>query len=141
MNSFDIYKKATAPQSSKIMQFDTVNKNKQNIQSSAIKGYLLNNYIKKDDISNQEDSFEYILQSSYDNNLLPDNTLPKKSAFNTKKALKPIAILTGATIVGIVGVSACIAKYSNHLAKDERIIRPPDVPRCMNILEEYHHLI
>jgi len=120
------------------MQFDTVNKNKQNIQSSAIKGYLLNNYIKKDDISNQEDSFEYILQSSYDNNLLPDNTLPKKSAFNTKKALKPIAILTGATIVGIVGVSACIAKYSNHLAKDERIIRPPDVPRCMNILEEYH---
>ncbi len=135
MNSFEIYKKATAPQSSKIMQFDTVNKNKQNIRSSAIKGYLLNNYIKKD---NQEDSFEYILQSPPENNFEQPIQKAEKSAFDIKKALLPVAIATGATILGILGISACVTKYSNHLAKDKGVIRPPDLPRSMNIVEEYH---
>ncbi|MBR2068557.1 MAG: hypothetical protein IJ877_02225 [Candidatus Gastranaerophilales bacterium] len=136
MSSFDIIKKAAPPQSSKPMNFDTVIKNKQNIQNAALKGHILNNNIKKD--KQQEDSFDYIIQSSPDNTVLSQEKLPQESAFDVKKAIKPIAIVTGATVLGIIGLSACITKYSNYLANNESVVRPPDLPRSMNILEEYH---
>ncbi len=136
MSSFEIFKKATAPQNAKPMRFDTVRQNKQNLQNATLKGFLLNNNIKKN--AQEEDSFEYILQSSSENYDEPVMELPEKSAFDVKKAIKPVAILTGATIFSIVGISACVAKYSNYLANNEKVIRPPDLPRSMNILEEYH---
>ena len=135
MSSFDIVKRPAQPQSTKPMRFDTVIKNKQNIQNATLKGYLLNNNIKKE---NTDDSFDFILQSSPDNLNTPVMELPERSAFDTKKAIKPVLIVTGATILSIIGISACVAKYSHYLAKNENVIRPPDLPRSMNILEEYH---
>ena len=137
MSSFEVFKKATSPQSSKPMRFDTVNKNRQNIQSATLKGFLLNNNIKKGS-ELQEDSFDFILQSAPDQDDVDiSQEIPKKNEFNTKKAIKPVAIVAGLTIAAAAAISMLIAGYSKHVAI-KKPVRPPDVPRCINILEEPH---
>ena len=133
MSSFDIVKKPKTSQSAKPMRFDTVKQNIKNQQSAALKGYLLNNNIKKD---SEEDSFDYILQSSIDTNSLPFETNIEKNAFDVKKAIKPVAIAAGATILGVLGISAFVKKYSSYIANNKGVVRPPDVPRSINVVEE-----
>lgn len=131
---FEIKKKVFSP-SAPAKTHSSVASNIQNQQSAALKGFLVNNYIKKQPI----DSFETVSDTSNNNNIKKENdTVEQKSAFDAKKAIKPLVVTTLATIGTILGISFCVSKYSNHLASDKGLVRPPDLPRSMNIVEEYH---
>ncbi len=106
----------------------------------AIKGVLLNNYIKKQ--KTPFDNFENISNDL----LIPqdkkeetfDFAIDKKEGFDYKKALKPLVIATGVTLGGIGIVSAAIKNFSSAMAKKPDLIRPGDLARNINILEEPH---
>lgn len=140
MSSFDIFRKANNPMvESKPAQYNTVEQNKQAIENNLIKGYLLNTKIKNQDNIDTFSSFDYIVQSSPNKQELEKyQELPKTSSFDMKKAIKPVVITALATMGAIIGISSCVKQYSKILAKSKSIVRPPDLPRSMNILEEYH---
>jgi len=92
----------------------------------AAKGYILNNQIKpieyKPIVLETNDKFE---------------TKKQEEAFDTKRALKPLALLTGAAIGAIGLISVATRAYSKSLAKLDNV-RPPDLARNINIVEEPH---
>lgn len=111
-------------------------------QNDTIKGVILNNYIKKDSFERIE-NFDRISNEL----LIPDKLeLPKQEAkkeenknyFDYKKALKPIIIATGVTLGAILLLSASVNKYSKVMANKSDVVRPGDLARNINILEEPH---
>ena len=109
--------------------------------NDTIKGLLLNTYIKKDTTEKIEDfnriSNELLIPSKIE---LPkeDKKEEKKENFDYKKALKPVLITTLATIATLGAVSFATKRYSSVLANKEDFIRPGDLARNVNILEEPH---
>ncbi len=84
----------------------------------------------------------------YNNKIKPDNNNPvlfcqekneqeeKKEEFDTKKALKPLVLATGAILAGFILISILMKNYSNTL-NEKGVIRPPDLARNHNILDEF----
>jgi len=131
-SQFDTYRKQTNP-----------NRNRQlnaNQQHETLKGVILNQHIKKQDSYESIDDFDRISCSL----LIPDKIEAKpqeekkENSFDYKKALKPLAIATGATIGTIGLISIALNKYSKILATKNDIVRPGDLARNINILEEPH---
>ena len=112
--------------------------NQQN--SDTIKGILLNTYIKKQDEKEDFSNFDEISKSL----LIPDeikenNSIStKKESFNAKNVLKPIFITTIASFLTLIGISFAMKKYSSVMANKNDVVRPGDLARNINILEEPH---
>ena len=127
----------------KPLQFETYRKQitLNHPQNDTLKGVILNNHIK-------QDSFECV--DNFDrisNELLIPSKIElvktkkcedKKESFDFKKALKPILITAGVTLGAISLISLSINNYSKILAKKDDVIRPGDLARNINILEEPH---
>ena len=130
-SQFDIYRNQTRPSTIKI----------NHPHNDTINGVILNNHIKKD-------SFEHIenFDRISDELLIPPKLeLPKqekkeikKENFNYKNALKPVAIASMAALGAIALISGSIHKYSKVLAQKNDVVRPGDLARNINILEEPH---
>lgn len=117
-HTFNAYKNETKPQKPGM--------------DGAIKGYILNNQIKPN-------SFEINYGSIEKENLL--QTLPQKKedeGFDAKNALKPLLILAGGTVAAISAISVVLGASSKHLAASKSPVRPPDLARNINIVEEPH---
>lgn len=124
---------------SHIIKYDTVKENKQNIESQTLKGYLLNNNIKKE-IENKDYKSDFDRISS---NLLITDVKPtqiesfsKEEDFDMKKVLKPLAITSLSIISGVVLISMLLKGYSNKLLNKADLIQPEDLARNVNIKEE-----
>ena len=110
--------------------------------NDTVKGIILNNYIKKQDSIEELDDFDRISNQL----LIPEKLeLPKtqkeeakKENFDFKKALKPILISTGIMITSAGLITGMLNKYSHELATKSDIVRPGDLARNINILEEPH---
>lgn len=133
INQFDLYKERTKP------NHKTENNNNQ--MQDTIKGVLLNQYIKKQDTYDDFDDFEKISNSL----LIPDKVEisskkenPKKDSFDYKKALKPLIIATGSVLGAITVFSFSLKKYSKILSTQNDVVRPGDLARNINIVEEPH---
>ena len=134
---FDLYKRQTNPNQS----HQTQKKAPNNAQNDTIKGVLLNQYIKKQDTFEKFDDFDRISCSL----LIPDNIQKpvekkeeKKDSFDYKKALKPILIASGVALGAIGLISVGVNKYSKILSSKNDVVRPGDLARNINILEEPH---
>lgn len=132
-NQFDLYKKQTKP------KHETKSYDAQ--MQDTIKGVLLNQYIKKQDSHDDFDNFERISNSL----LIPDKIEistkeenSKKDSFDYKKALKPLIIATGSVLGAIALFSISIKKYSKILSTQNDVVRPGDLARNINIVEEPH---
>lgn len=112
--------------------------NQQN--SDTIKGILLNTYIKKQDEKEDFSNFDEISKSL----LIPDeikenNSIStKKESFSAKNVLKPIFITTIASFLTLISISFAMKKYSSVMANKNDVVRPGDLARNINILEEPH---
>lgn len=132
-NQFDLYRKQTKP------------KHEIKINSTqphdTMKGVLLNQHIKKQDFCDDFDDFERISSSL----LIPDKVeissneqSSQKDSFDYKKALKPLIIATG-SVLGAIGLfSFSIKRYSKVLSTQNDVVRPGDLARNINIVEEPH---
>ncbi len=134
---FDLYKRQTSPNQSHQNQ----KKAQPNAQNDTIKGVLLNQYIKKQDTFEKFDDFDRISCSL----LIPDNVQKpqekkedKKESFDYKKALKPILIASAVALGAIGVISVGVNKYSKVLSSKNDVVRPGDLARNINILEEPH---
>ncbi len=134
---FDLYRKQTNPNINRQSQ----NKKQNHPQNDTIKGVLLNQYIKKQENTESFDDFDRISCSL----LIPDKIDPinktqseKKESFDYKKALKPIAIASASALGAIALISFGVTKYSKILANKSDVVRPGDLARNINILEEPH---
>lgn len=109
--------------------------------NDTIKGVILNTHIKKDSFERIEDfnriSNELLIPDKLEMPK-PKETENKKESFDYKKALKPIAITTVATLGAIAIISGAVGKYSKILANTDDVVRPGDLARNINILEEPH---
>ena len=109
--------------------------------NDTIKGLLLNTYIKKETPEKIEDfnriSNELLIPSKIE---LPkeDKKEEKKESFDYKKALKPVLITTLGAIAVLGAISFATKKYSSVLANKQDFVRPGDLARNVNILEEPH---
>ena len=111
--------------------------------NDTIKGVILNTHIKKDSFERIED-FDRISNEL----LIPDKLeMPKEDkkekedkneSFDFKKAIKPAAIATGLALGGLLLISGGVKKYSDIMASKNDIVRPGDLARNINILEEPH---
>lgn len=125
----------------KPIQFDTyktqVKYNHPN--NDTIKGVILNNYIKKDsfEITDEFDriSNELLIPSKLEP-LHQEENKNKKESFNFKKALKPVLIASGVGIGALLLISGGVNKYSKIMAEKNDIVRPGDLARNINIVEE-----
>lgn len=125
----------------KPIQFDTyktqVKYNHPN--NDTIKGVILNNYIKKDSFEMTDEfdriSNELLIPSKLE---LPpqEENKDKKESFNFKKALKPVLIASGIGIGALLLISDGVNKYSKVMAEKNDIVRPGDLARNINIVEE-----
>ncbi|MBQ4647007.1 MAG: hypothetical protein IJB79_06635 [Candidatus Gastranaerophilales bacterium] len=110
-------------------------------QNDTIKGVLLNNHIKKDSFERIEDfdriSNELLIPNKLEM-LKEEQKKEKKESFDYKKALKPAAIAAAAMLGGMLAISLGVKKYSNVMANKSDIVRPGDLARNINILEEPH---
>ncbi len=103
-------------------------KNQKTLNDPNLKGFLLNNNIKKTLQS-------VVLNSSNAVNKKEQETQTQEG-FNFKKALKPF-ILASALVVGsIIAISMILRGYSSSLSKKADLIQPEDLARNMNIVEE-----
>lgn len=123
---FDIYRKQTAHN---------------HPHNDTIKGVILNNHIKRDSYERIEDfdriSNELLIPSKLE---LPkqEKKENKKESFDFKKALKPVAITAGIGLGALLLISGSVNKYSKLMANKNDIVRPGDLARNINILEEPH---
>jgi len=140
MSSFDIYSKKATTIKSHSQNYNTAQESKKNANNQALKGVLLNHYIKKQ--YDETDNFTRISNQL----LIPDEikenqqTELKKNtpSFDIKKALKPLAVFTAASL-GTIGIlSLSIKNYSKIMANSNNLVRPPDLARNINIVEEPH---
>ena len=109
--------------------------------NDTIKGIILNNHIKKDSFEKIEDfdriSNELLIPSKLE--LPPQNKKEaKKESFDFKKALKPVAIAGGIGLGALLLISGSMNKYAKIMANKNDIVRPGDLARNINILEEPH---
>lgn len=123
---FEVYKKQTAHT---------------HPHNDTIKGIILNNHIKKDSFEKIEDfdriSNELLIPSKLE--LPPQNKKEaKKESFDFKKALKPVAIAGGIGLGALLLISGSMNKYTKIMANKNDIVRPGDLARNINILEEPH---
>lgn len=125
----------------KTSQFDVYRKQIVNSHpnNDVIKGVLLNNYIKKDSFERIDDfgriSAELLIPSDIK---IQEKEGQKKESFDYKKALKPALVATIATLGGLLLISGGVKKYSNVMANKNDVVRPGDLARNINILEEPH---
>ena len=127
----------------KPLQFETYKKQTaiNHSYNDTIKGIILNTHIKKDSFERVED-FDRISNEL----LIPEKLeLPKqerkeakKESFDFKKALKPIAITGGIGLGALLLISGSMSKYAKIMANKNDIVRPGDLARNINILEEPH---
>ena len=140
MSSFEIPIKKTTAIKSHSQNYNTAQNNKQNSDNQAIKGVLLNHYIKK---QYDSDNFSRISTqllipeeiSKIDTKQEENN---KTTSFDYKKALKPLAIATAATLAAMGVLSLSVKNYSKVMANSNSLIRPGDLARNINIVEEPH---
>lgn len=138
-NGISLYKKQTSPSQTLIEYHNTSQANKNNINNETLKGVLLNNYIKKEEKINSIDTFSSNLLTYPKNLQENENTSKeylKENNFDYKKAIKPIALSFGLTLGGVLLLSSCFKNYSKYLSQKNNIVRPGDLPRSMNLLEE-----
>lgn len=137
VSPFEAYRAKTTP-----TQNQTQNQRKdKNPQSEVLKGILLNQYIKKQDRCDSFDDFDKISTALLIPNkvdVIKKEPSKEKEDFDYKKALKPIAIASGVMLGAIGVISFATKKYSNILASKNDIVRPGDLARNINILEEPH---
>ena len=136
-SSFDLYRKQTNP----IQSHQNQKKPENNAHNDTIKGVLLNQYIKKHDTFEKFDDFDRISCSL----LIPDNIQKpqekkedRKDSFDYKKALKPILIASAVALGAMGAISIGVNKYSKILSEKSDVVRPGDLARNINILEEPH---
>ena len=139
VSPFDTFKTYTAPQSYS-QQYNTAQANKANIENNVLKGVLLNTYIKD---NSKKDVVDFSDISS--SLLIPDKTKPKsfekkepEEVFDIKKALKPIVVAAGITAAAVATISIAMRGYSKAMAKEVGLVRPGDLARNINIVEEPH---
>ena len=129
INSFEAYRKHIN---------STFKKDTQ--QQDTLKGVLLNTYIKKQDEKEDFSNFDEISK----NLLIPEeckkdnSNSNKEELFNTKNALKPLLIMAGGSFLALCGISLSIKKYSSIMANKNGVVRPGDLARNINIVEEPH---
>ena len=123
-------------------QFDVYRKKIANSypHNDTIKGILLNNYIKRDSFERIDDFDRISSELLISNNLEPvkNKEKEKKKSFDFRKALKPAAVATSVALGGLLLISCGVKKYSNIMANKSDIVRPGDLARNINILEEPH---
>ena len=121
-------------------QREYIKKREAGPSNDTIKGVLLKNHIEKD-MYERIDNFDKISTQL----LIPDNckikvpvTSEEKESFDYKKALKPfsLACIGGLGLIGLISVVT--KKYSNILANKDDLVRPGDLARNINIVEEPH---
>ena len=109
-------------------------------QNDVIKGILMKNYIKKDSFECADDfdriSNQLLIPQKLETPALEKKE--KKEGFDYKKALKPLAIASLAGVATLATVSIATKKYSSILANKDDFVRPGDLARNINILEEPH---
>ncbi len=109
-------------------------------KQDTLKGVLLNNYIKKQEDDDDFSNFDEISKSL----LIPQEvkiqnvSAKKEESFNAKNILKPLFITAGASLLSLIGISFAIKKYSFTMANKNDIVRPGDLARNINIVEEPH---
>lgn len=141
INPLELKKSSIPYKKSQSQQYDTIKANQKNINHNTIQGVLLNNYIKKQNTSNDIANFDRIASSL----MIPDEIKPntnlsdkKQENFNYKKVLKPILLAAVASIGSIGAISMCLNKYSKVMVKQADLVRPEDLARNFNIVEEPH---
>lgn len=142
MSSFDVFLKQTKPYTNNtVKEYNTSKTNKENIEKNNLKGVLLNTHIK--DASKKEtiESFDDISSRL----LIPEDIRIKKEVyknpketFDFKKALKPVILASAITVASIGAISVAMRGYSKAMAKEVDLVRPGDLARNINILEEPH---
>ena len=136
-NPFNIFIKQSTPYVSQSQQYNTSRTNKQNIETNTLRGVLLNNHIKD---QAQKDSYDFSSISSM--LLIPETIKPEikqkyeEDTFNAKKALKPLLAAGLATAAATGVISFALKGYSKTMAKEVGLIRPGDLARNVNIMEE-----
>lgn len=135
-SSFETYRKQINQQIKSNSSF----KKEHQQNSDTLKGVLLNNYIKKQDEKDDFSNFDEISRNLliFEEPKKNDTNSNKEEIFNAKNALKPILITAGAGLLSLVGISFAIKKYSFVMANKNDIVRPGDLARNINILEEPH---
>ncbi len=120
-----------------VNKYDTTKDKKKNLESNTLRGYLLNNNIKKDskDVLSDLDKVSNGLLIT-DIKPIETNFDKKEENFNSAKILKPLAFLSSATIIGVVLISMLLKGYSKKLLNKADLIQPEDLARNMNIVEE-----
>lgn len=110
--------------------------------NDTIKGILLNNYIKKDSFERVEDfdriSNELLIPAKLELPHQEEKASNQEKSFDFKKALKPALIASGVALGGLLLISGSVNKYSKIMADKNDIVRPGDLARNINILEEPH---
>lgn len=100
--------------------------------NDAAKSAVLNNQIKPQ----EEDFFERCSSEFLISKQTPKTKVPDEDNFDAKRAIKPILITAGAALGAVGIISAALGQYSKSLAKNPVVIRPPDLARNINIVEE-----
>ena len=140
VSPFDTFKRQTHPSPSQSQQYNTAQANKEAIEQNNLRGVLLNTYIK--DVQNKE---KYDFSAISSQLLIPEKINDKEfvtknpeEVFDVKKAIKPLLVVGGITAGAIAAISLATREYSNSLAKEAALVRPGDMSRNINILEEPH---
>lgn len=142
ISPFDVFLKQTNPYANNtVKQYNTSKANKENIEKNNLKGVLLNTHIKDGCKKENLDNFDDISSRL----LIPEDIKIKKEVyknpdemFDFKKALKPVIFASAITIASIGAISMAIRGYSKAMAKEVDLVRPGDLARNINILEEPH---
>ncbi len=137
--NFETFKSLTTPKKAVLKTKDP----------QTLKGVLLNNYIKKrDDLEKSQINNDF--DNLYNDLLVVDNdkiapteleNTDKNSVnqgFEYKKALKPLVITSAMALGAIVLITSFMKSYSKTLATKSDVVRPGDLARNINILEEPH---
>jgi len=140
VSPFDTFKRQINPSSNQSQQYNTAQANKEAIEQNNLRGVLLNTYIKD---GQKKDCVDFSAISSQ--LLIPENIKPEhfekkepEEVFDIKKALKPIFVAGAVAAGSILAISASLRGYSKAMAKEVDIVRPGDLARNINILEEPH---
>lgn len=106
--------------------------------NDGLKTAINNNHIRKNEVNFKDFSNNLVLKNPFEEEKTNQKETNQKESFNFKNALKPLAILTGGVFLAGGLISGVLNKYSKVLATKEGIVRPPDLARNVNIVEEPH---
>ena len=141
VSPFDTFKRQTHPSPTQSNQYNTAQANKEAIEQNNLRGVLLNTYIKD---GQKKENYDFSAISSQ--LLIPENTENKEfvstktpeTVFDIKKAMKPLLISGGITLGALGAISLATKGYSKTMANEAGLVRPGDLARNINILEEPH---